>query len=234
MGVFYHKEPIVTNGLTFSVDSVNLRSYDSGSAPNDVVNLTNFTATGSLKNGTGYTNEVWEFDGTDDYIDFGKPTKSDEVTIDIWAKWGPLPTDTGGNILFSYATTSTNGWSIFGPAGVAGGDYNYWSIYVQTSAGTQFIQPSVAELYPDVWYNITITLDSSSLNFYLNGSLSQSKSSTGTISYNGSANLQLGKWTGGSSYFEGSVANAKVYNRALSASEVLQNYNTSKSRFGIK
>jgi hypothetical protein len=71
---------------------------------------------------------------------------------------------------------------------------------------------------------------------YMNGILAtmenfDSTSLTGTIITN--ANFEVGARDGTQQPFNGSVSNATVYNRALSADEVLQNYNATKGRFGL-
>jgi len=56
----------------------------------------------------------------------------------------------------------------------------------------------------------------------------------GTISFSSLAtNNDIGRLGDGRQYFNGKISNIQVYNRALSAAEVLQNYNASKSRFGL-
>jgi len=46
--------------------------------------------------------------------------------------------------------------------------------------------------------------------------------------------VKIGLWTGGNSYaFQGKIAVVQMYNRALSATEISQNYNAQKSRFGL-
>jgi hypothetical protein len=49
-----------------------------------------------------------------------------------------------------------------------------------------------------------------------------------------SASLKFGQSFAGSGNFSGSMASAKVYNKTLSATEVQQNYNALKSRFGLR
>jgi hypothetical protein len=66
----------------------------------------------------------------------------------------------------------------------------------------------------------------------MNGVLKNIQTQTGVL---GAANttVRIGGYFNNNYYFSGSVSQFQVYNRALSASEVLQNYNASKSRFNL-
>jgi hypothetical protein len=54
-----------------------------------------------------------------------------------------------------------------------------------------------------------------------------------TLGFLSTLSLKIGKDAGGSDAFNGSVYSVQIYNRALSPSEALQNYNATKSRFGL-
>ena len=86
----------------------------------------------------------------------------------------------------------------------------------------------------NAWNNICYTYRVSSglASIYKNGIFQGS----GIIgSFIGTTNILIGRWGGGgNSYFTGNGSIYKIYNRTLSASEVLQNYNASKSRFNLK
>ena len=77
------------------------------------------------------------------------------------------------------------------------------------------------------WHHIVGTYDGSNLKFYVNGNLINTVAHTTTPNQN-SDNLNVIQ----SAYpIDGKVAIARVYNKSLSADEVLQNYNAQKSRF---
>ena len=72
-------------------------------------------------------------------------------------------------------------------------------------------------------------------NMYLNGNLiSIAASATNTPSFVATI-LRIGRWTNNSVpyYFNGRISNVNYYNRALSAAEVLQNYNALRGRYGL-
>ena len=82
----------------------------------------------------------------------------------------------------------------------------------------------------NVWQNACVVKNQSSFYYYINGILVNS----GTSSVTRGANpLYLGGDPGASEYAPNSIASVQIYNRPLSASEVLQNYNATKGRFAL-
>lgn len=108
---------------------------------------------------------------------------------------------------------------------------NPQTVYVWASNGvsTKTIQLSALNMYN--WTEITVTKTSSTLTAYTNGILIGSVDITGFGSINGTQNLFLGK--GNSAFWAGSMAALKIYNRALSITEVQQNFNALRSRYSI-
>jgi hypothetical protein len=80
------------------------------------------------------------------------------------------------------------------------------------------------------WNNIVVTYDGSGLRSYINGVLdSQNLSVSGSLDSGG--NVTYGAWTTGYGFFNGYLSDAKIYNRVLNASEVMQNYSAMRNRF---
>ena len=88
----------------------------------------------------------------------------------------------------------------------------------------------------NAWTHHIGTYDGSTINQYVNGSLNTSLSYSGTSQSGGELRIAR-RWddsaTLASNYFGGDIAAIRLYNRALSSSEVTQNYNALKSRFGL-
>ena len=84
----------------------------------------------------------------------------------------------------------------------------------------------------DTWFHVACTYGSGSKRIYINGTqVASSSGLTGTIPVN-TGGLYLGAYGPGTSYqMNGNIAVSRVYNKALTAAEVLQNYNAQKSRF---
>ena len=90
-----------------------------------------------------------------------------------------------------------------------------------------------ASNYVNRWCHIVASYSSGDKSVYLNGSLLQNSTSiTGTL-VKGTATHYIGSSSGGSEFFKGNYSIFKMYNRRLSADEILQNYNATKSRFII-
>ena len=94
-----------------------------------------------------------------------------------------------------------------------------------------FVNGSIT-LSSNVWYNLVLTYDQSFVKGYVNGVLDVNSAKTGAPIW-GTFN-SLGYTTGGEDAPSvTNIAVASIYNRALSSDEILQNYNTQKSRFGL-
>jgi hypothetical protein len=89
--------------------------------------------------------------------------------------------------------------------------------------------------YPENnWYIVTFTYNSdSNYKFYVNGILETSGSTGQTPSLNGNYGVGLFEGCRVVNYWLGNLSTILLYNRVLSAQEVLQNYNATKARFGL-
>jgi hypothetical protein len=92
-----------------------------------------------------------------------------------------------------------------------------------------------ATLATNTWYNIVGVYDNVGLKTYLNGVLNESASDAGkSISSAGNMDITIGAQdTNPSSPFPGTISSVQIHNRALSAAEVEQNFNATRSRYGI-
>ena len=148
------------------------------------------------------------FDGDDDYISFPFQ-ESGNYTISAWFKldvaqtsivvnWGDQATGERRSLLI---------WN-----GGSGGYHVYSSTYGSNIAGSTVLSTGV-------WYHASVTVDVSdgSAKVYLNGSLDGS--GTNTINSFTGTTGEIGRQPSGE-YFEGSIANVGIWNRALSASEI--------------
>ena len=90
---------------------------------------------------------------------------------------------------------------------------------------------SPTTLLANTWYNVAVTFNSSTgWNMYINGVLNATSSNLTTFSQ--FSDVSIGAYSGGSPFY-GNISNALVYNRVLTASEVSQNFNALRSRYGI-
>lgn len=214
-----HSPSIVTNGLIFQLDAANRRSY-SGSGTT-IYSLFSDTS-GSLVNGTGFTSAnsgSFLFDGTNDYADFSTYTPSAN-TINIWVKFNSLqygPIVYVGNDSYASGVWS---WSFF--------FYND-VFYFRANPG------NFADFYEvpplGVWINYTLVRNNGSGQSlaYKNGIFfGTSSNSTLTNLY---PNLRIAKAS--STYASFNLSVVQIYDRALSATEIKQNFNASRDRYGV-
>jgi hypothetical protein len=83
----------------------------------------------------------------------------------------------------------------------------------------------------NTWYHFVGTYDGSNMRFYRNGVLTNTVAGSGTIG-GGGANMIVGSYSG--AYFsQGQIPIVRVYNRTLTASEVQQNFNAQRGRYGL-
>lgn len=97
-------------------------------------------------------------------------------------------------------------------------------------------QATSTESYPlNSWVHVAATFFNGTVNFYFNGAFSSTHAlGTSALTAFASSFLTLGcNIPGGDEYFNGSMAIGRIYNRVLTAQEILQNYNATKSRFSL-
>lgn len=232
MATQYANGKIVTNGLVLALNAADRNSYVSGSTVwNDVSGNGN---NGTLTNGPIFSNNSIVFDGVDDYVDCGLSTfQPTALTLSVWVSRGTLAD--GGIIVRGNINAATELGISFGytPDFGPGGAFppGYYIVGRITSATNQLLY-----MYPtsslNTFHNIAYTIiNNTSAALYYDGNLVASTNTIGSIGINGT-NILLGKWNNYGA-LNGKISNALIYNRALSATEVLQNYNAQKSRFGL-
>lgn len=217
-----HSPSIIVDGLIYALDAANTRSYSgSGITANSLTGGTGST----LVNGTGFSssnNGSFFFDGTNDFIlkpadslfDFG----TGNFTISSWIK-----------------TSTTSYTTIFGLDDTGNGS----GIYIYTNAGNGVMRTWVANasyngsivISDGSWKLVTVVRSSGIVYQYVDTNMSGSFSAVGSILTN--QRMTVGRVTDGSYPFLGNISNTLVYNRALSATEIRQNFNATKGRFGL-
>jgi hypothetical protein len=251
MAVQYANGKIVTNGLILALDAADRNSYSgSGTSWTDLSGNGN---TGTLTNGPTYSSTNGGsivFDGSNDLVTCGNASNIQtfsQITLSTWVKFSGLDyVGNTGNLVgflskgspdnlpgtpntgfwFSYENRlnkSNFTYTCFGnTAGGYGGGGNNFSnkSYVFANA---------------VWYNITVTVNSSSIgSLYINGTqLGASNTFSGLTISNTVNDLYVGRIQYSGYNFNGNIAQSAIYNIALSATEVLQNYNAQKTRFNL-
>jgi len=231
--------PIIADGLVFNMDAANRASYIPNTST--TFNTTDISISGTFENNTSFNNsdpKSWDFDGVDDRINMGHQEfcnfdRYDPYSLIVWVNpdsvsgnqsliaqlstgAGWILTSGGTGIIFAHIRTQGGGNQLRVDSDAGQFAAGVWAQYVATYNGNS--NTSGCQLYKN---GVAITTNS----VYNNLTLS---TTTGA-----GIDLTLGTRYTDQNDYDGKIANAQIYNRALSANEVLHNYNALKSRFGL-
>jgi hypothetical protein len=231
MATQYSFGRIITDGLVLSLNAADKNSYPgSGTTWTDMSGNGN---NGTLTNGPTFSSANGGsivFDGVDDFVNVpnNSSLNSSIGTACIWFKYTSTTGPNPATLIGKHDTLgSAEGWNMF--------------VFSDGSIGAQIknnaggaTNSAVTSAYPaNTWCNAILVFTSgASYSIYINGILIDSGScisfgvSTQPLRLIDSVDTYWGAMAG-------SVALAQLYNRALTASEVLQNYTAQKSRFGL-
>ena len=218
----YYQAPIITDGLVFAIDAGNLGSYENGDTTiHSLVDSIN----GTLTNGVGFdsnNNGSLDFDGVDDYIALTSTITNSIYTLNFWYKMG---VNDGS---YGYFTGVTGGKGLAISEGGTAVGLSYGNFYYFNGGAVKMTQSTL--LTTGVWNNISAVIDTSAGNIkiYLNGSIITNQS----VSSMSTSVSEIGRYVPtNSNFLNGNMASFKIYNKELSAAEVLQNYNATRARY---
>ena len=220
----YHSPQISLDGLVLCLDAANPKSY-----PGSGTTWTDLSGNGNngTLNGAGYDNGSLgslSFDGSDDYIIINQ-TLSTPFTITGFVRY----TDQA-KTLNTFINTSPHTVLGISLNRLGGGQ-----LYVYIGNGSGWVSApaiiSSTNMIVNQWYQVSFTSTGSGSTLYLNGN------SVGTSIYSPSgwgSTYYLGTIIiAGGEYLKGNIATTQIYNRALTAQEIQQNFNALRGRFGI-
>ncbi len=216
---------IVTNGLIFHIDVLNNKSYSgSGSSWTDLSgNGNNLT----LTNNPTFESSSILFNGSTHYGESIIFTPN--ITAKTTMAWCKL------------TSTSQGGGGLIGIMGSGGEPFDS-IVYNETNNGwgfgsTNFLRTAwsgVKETSTSVYVHLAATYANLDYNLYRNGVKILTTTSYNALNYNFTSKIIIGKRHASSTGPLGAyISQGMVYNRALSASEITQNYNALKSRYGL-
>ncbi len=232
---FIHSPKLVTSGLVLCVDAANKLSYPGTDTTwYDMSGTANDT---TLTNGptfNGVNGGCFVFDGINDYCSRGSITNP-PTTIFTIGLWCTFSSNTADRYLFSVGRdigVPTGGLALFAYGFDVVSDVLIFELGSGVGRVSSGIVPTI-----NTWYNIVVTADGTNTKFYVNSVL-KNTSSQGSGQIASTPTLSIGSYvssggTPGTYFHDGKVANVCFYNRALSATEVLQNFNANRTRFGL-
>jgi hypothetical protein len=228
MALIHGGNPIVTSGLVLHLDAGNIKSYPgSGTTWTD---LSGNGYNGTLINGPTYSSANGGsilFDGSNDYMSATISCSRTYYSIEWWTR--PTALSNYDQVIMMNSSGSAGSyWSGFTVHTDSSG-----RLYIGTTGGSR-ITLGTGTLVNGVWHHFVWTFNNGSATLYKNGS----SISAGSISVH-SADFTLLQIGAGPSFgegtlFDGNCASLKLYsNKVLTASEVSQNFNALRGRFGI-
>jgi hypothetical protein len=210
-----HSPNLVTNNLVFHFDAANTRSYaGSGVTINSLVG--NFK--GTLVNGAGFTSAnvgSFFFDGSNDHIIFSNCDVMGSVyTQNYWFKRN----DGGTHLLVD---------SFYSGTVVSSGGITYYYTNTGATLGASY------NFIIGRWNMISLVRGSTVKSIYMDGVLIASVNSSDSYDVS-TTDLIIGIHNSLSFWgLNGNIAQLQIYNRALSATEIKQNFNASRDRYGV-
>lgn len=225
-------EEAVPNGLVLSIDPGNWYTYPKyGTTVTDLKGNANGTMGGNLTwNSTA--GGTFLLDGNADYINFGKTPANfptGDISVFVWVR--PTTLTNGWNIILSkwfQDFAGTGGYSDFHYAIYPSGSNFYQNLYTTS----QYDLYGATALSVNNWYQIGFTISNGTMQMYINGVSDGLQRSNSRTNYSQSY-LWLGDARSNAGGFIGNIGSTIIYNRGITADEVLQNYNSTKHKYGL-
>mgnify|MGYP001399171915 CR=1 FL=1 len=226
---------IIEDGLVFAVDAANKKSYPgSGTTWTDLAGSNNGTLTNGPTFDSGNGGSI--VFTTDDYTNFQNGSLfnlASDFTLSVWFKPYNGSHGSFAGIFCKDAAGSFGNWGIFGDRSsnyVRFGFLNTSGVQQETSNSSYLDLDTTNWVnYQGVYFSANTTL-----LLYRNGILIATNSSVSGTPQTNNNNVYVGIRNAGTHYrFNGSISNCSIYTKALSSTEITQNYNALKSRFGL-
>ena len=166
----------------------------------------------------------FSFNGTSDGINVSSNSVlnvGNNITVNAWFF---VNSSTYQPIVSKVLSDGSLGWEIANSSGTFRTTLRPTNTQINLSAGTLTIGN---------WYMGTMTFDGVTARLYINGVQTGSTSTGGPVTLNSTQPLQIGTRGIGPNWYNGNIPQVSLYNRALSAEEVQQNFNALKGRYGL-
>lgn len=219
---------IVTSGLVMHLDAGNASSY-----PGSGTTWTDLSGNGNnltLQNSPTWNSSGWFATGATGYFDratgINMPQGNDPYTLQAWCRRASWTANHAG-ILFVGGTGTTNQSNALVVVPTLGRFRHFWWANDLDAANNN------AALSLGTWFLATANFDGTTRRIYANET--QVASDTPGSGHNvTSSRIQVARTDVGlDDYWGADLATGYIYNRALSASEITQNFNANKARFGL-
>lgn len=222
----------VTSNLVLYYDPSNSSSY-SGTGTT-INNLESTSLPGTMSNIT-YTNPYFTYNGTNSTVSIPDNAAlepgSGDFTLEAWVYYS-LITGTSRIIAGKSNGGLAADWG-YGIRTTTSGN-----AYMEVGNGTTSVNSPAASVTTGVWYQLVgvwTNVASNSIEFYKNAVSQGTNAHVFTSIKNTTSPLYLGSFNNGqfNQWFNGRIGIVRIYNKALSSSEVTQNFNADKSKYGL-
>ena len=227
---------VVTDGLVLCLDAADKVSYPgSGTTWTDLVGGVELTKEGSP---TWSPNGYFSGGASDRYI---QETTSigivltTQVTLCVWYRKTGTGYTSNQRIVEVWGGSSASSGHVLN-VNSSSGDTEMWLNDNGNDTSNRFITTTTDDTFADnVWHYMVGTYSSPALNLYMNGVLNKTSSAAVTSSLDDINSICVGAYASSDSsyHMDGDIAIVQIYNRAISAAEVLQNFNAHRSRFSV-
>lgn len=228
-----------TNGLVLCLDSRNPRSYPgSGTTWFDLSGNNNH---GTLTNGPVFTSNGFSFDGIDDHVTCGNPPLlqiTQSLTVCAWVRY-TTPNSSNQGIVAKFVGQGSNNrsYNLFLDNQSAPRKFSFLINSTGDSSGNFSVVDS-DNSNTNTWYFLTgVYIPSTSLSLFVNSVLKiRTTSNIPSSIFNSTAPLVIGSQfdlTNPNVFWRGDQDNIRIYNRALSNTEIQQLFQAQRGRYGI-
>lgn len=220
----------LNNGLVFHVDAANINSYNTVTSTSTWRDISGNGYVATLTNSPVYNpanGGYFQFNGVNQYASTSYTQPAYQTTSSF--TW---------NVWINSLNTSGTGY----PLTIGNRNYSVSPFYdftkIDNNLNFEFYHTGTIGIFgpgavsSGTWYNISIVKNTSSFAYYVNGVQVNSMNLVTSVGTNPQA-----FWIGGSNdsgeYGNANISVVSIYSRALSASEVDQNFQALRDRYGI-
>jgi len=223
--------------LLTAVDNTVLLTCQKDTIRDGSIGIHTVTANNGPVANLGFPSSSYEFDGTNDYVNFGSVSDANfgtgDFAVECWFFDDGSTPDYAGLVVNGQSGGSDNSSFQFGKGGNVGGEGHTDRIeFTRANAsGPYSLYDSTNTIQSNTWTHAIATRIGTTVKLYVNGFEVDSMTDSG--SYSNTA-LRVGINRGGDIYWSGKISNVKLYKgKGLTAAEVLQNYNATRNKYPI-